>query len=352
MASSSTSAGSVSAEGDTVVEFDILIESIRNIDLLRQGLYAVRCQLYTAQPRPEGASAVTTPKDGTAAAPVLHGPKVTQAMPYHIIKHSMSVQTTANINTRPPKPRRGLLRAPNNYSAVGGSSELYERAWKAFVQSESRGAISASSSSSSSTSSTASTLSLSGAGSSNTVVARSNGSSGGSSSSKSDMSVSEAVNLRDEDDDDDLLDDDDDEEGEDMTDSRCTKEGVPYPSASVDNLLMTFTSQVVRMQYCDQQVVLNDSCLFRLDIPLGSHNPIYLEVALMVCHFLLTPLHIWHYCCSIVVRFLLTYACSYNSSGPFSIHLHHSSPHCSMPSTMRRPMRTRPLCLRFPPSRP
>ena len=54
---------------------------------------------------------------------------------------------------------------------------------------------------------------------------------------------------------------------------------------SIQDTSNTFHTRTFRMQYCEQEIVINDACLFRLELNARKRVPVYLEVELMFAEY-------------------------------------------------------------------
>jgi hypothetical protein len=54
---------------------------------------------------------------------------------------------------------------------------------------------------------------------------------------------------------------------------------------SIQDTTNTFHTRTFRIQYCEQEIVINDACLFRLELNARRRVPVYLEVELMFAEF-------------------------------------------------------------------
>lgn len=320
----------ISSSAETVIEVSVCVESLRNVDLLRQGLYAIRCQIYTALPLEGCASTpyseTLTPTQATNARAALreksglppkdkstsndskshhlpltpedhevqlHGPRLTVGVPYYVVKDGVKglkgMIQNPGYNPKPPALKTlGVPKRKNGGSGPGGARAnlSYETAWEEIYTFED-----------------------------NTKGAKSGkegrGGGGGGGEGDDDNKQGENGDIVEDpldEDQDALRDDDDDEEEECCPDSRMSSNQTSFPHATVSTTGggeisasgmdgMCFTSQAVRLMYMDQRVILNDTCLFRLPFQPALHQAhhVYLQVSLVV-RFLYTLIYI-HICC-------------------------------------------------------
>ena len=242
-----------------VVEYCILIDSFRNIDLKRQGLYRLRIEVFTA-PSVRSLLALPGPapqtEDDFIAKVELAADQY--ALPYYVVKTSLPVADTSPFNLPPPPPlNERKSHTITSYDLAWGRATHPEQQ----LQQQLRSKIGSSLSSNSNSDRT---------------------SNGGESKSRSEASISPAVlNTLALPEDDILLDTEDaDVEAEDNLDSRVNPLGELWGAAHVDQEAKAFVTQAVQIQFCDQMIILNDLCLFRLEVPLDAHRPVYLGVHL------------------------------------------------------------------------